>query len=394
MAVSRLLPLLALGYLLACSSTTPNPPAKPPHHGSGDGDNGNDSGMDPGDGDSQGDGDQPPGDGDGDGDQPVQVPPCDGGGGSCVRIVGRKLFVNGQPFHIEGVNWNPVPKGGVHPANLDFAGFADLDIPLMQQAGINVVRTFEPLEDTSVLDKLASANIYVINTIYPWGGAPVDLAVERVNNLKSHPAILMWQVGNEWNYNNLYTASEHDYAWTKQRVEDVCAAVKAADSSHPVLTSFGHLPTDDAIQGVPSVDVWGANVYTGLTFSGLFKDFGGRSDKPLMVTEYGADAWNSNTNAEDQASQAEATRALTQILYDNASILDPANGIGIGGTIYSWADEWYKAGNPDQHDTGGNAPGGGPYPDSTFNEEWWGIVDIDRNPRQAYQALKEMYESH
>jgi len=33
-----------------------------------------------------------------------------------------------------------------------------------------------------------------------------------------------------------------------------------------------------------------------------------------------------------------------------------------------------------------------PY-DGTPNEEYWGIVDIERNKKEAYQIVKEVYKS-
>lgn len=312
--------------------------------------------------------------------------------GSCVRVSGRRLFVNGEAFHVKAIGWNPVPRGGSHPNDLDFAGHAPMDIALMRDASINAVRTYEPLVDLAVLDQLHAAGIYVINTIYPWGGATVAEAVRRVEAVCGHPAILMWLVGNEWNYNHLYTGAQHDLAWTTARVAEVARAVHAADPNHPVATSYGHIPSNEAIQALPEIDVWGANIYAGLSFATLFADFAARSPKPLLVTEYGADAYNSKISREDQKAQADATRFLTNLIFDSSSAT-VAGGVCIGGALYSWSDEWWKAGDANAHDIGGHAPGAGPYPDSTFNEEYWGIVDIDRKPRMAYDALREVYSS-
>lgn len=308
-----------------------------------------------------------------------------------VAIVGRAIYVDGKLFHIKGVNWNPVAKGNVHPDNLDFAGFADQDIALMKAAGINAVRTYERLESREVLDKLHAAGIYVFSTVLGWWQDDASVVTDRVNAVKDHPAILAWVLGNEWNYNQLYSDGQLSNAQVRDKLNDAASFVKAADPNHPVATIYGELgDIEGMIESMPNIDLWGINAYRGIDHAALFTQWAALSTKPMFLGEYGADAWDSrNGGMEDLAAQAEATTALTQQLVDAYTTTD--GGIASGGFIFEWADEWWKAGNPDVHDNGGQAPGGGPYPDATFNEEWWGLVDIDRNPRPAYEALKALY---
>ena len=255
---------------------------------------------------------------------------------------------------------------------------------MMAAAGINCVRTYEPLTDRSVLDQLYQRSIYVINTVYPYGGNPADSVISPVTLVMDHPAILMWAVGNEWNYNGLYVGLSFEEA--RERVRQVVDVIKTVDQyMHPVTTIFGEVPDAYTVQVLANVDVWGLNVYNGISFGNRFDAYAAVSSKPMYFGEYGADAWNTNIGAEDQASQAQATTALTQEIVAHSTVY---GGVCMGGFIFEWADEWWKAGNEFDHDTGGIAPGGGPYPDQTFNEEWWGLVDIDRNPRQAYYAYQ------
>ena len=315
-----------------------------------------------------------------------------GAGGPRIAIDGRRLLVEGKPFHIRGVCWNPVPRGGVHPNDLDYAAFAPIDIPLMKAAHINAVRTYEPLLDRSVLDQLSEAGIFVLNSVYVWGGDPASVVTDRVNAVKDHPAILMWVLGNEWNYNGLYVDLPHAEALA--RLNDAAALVRAADPEHPIASIYGELPTAATIDAMPDVDVWGINAYRGISFGNLFADFAALSEKPMFLGEYGADAYNATpaVSAYDPTSQAMAVQALTRAIIDASAAVN-ASGVALGGTLFEWADEWWKdgSGSPDVQDVGGIAPGGGPYPDQTFNEEWWGVVDIDRNPRPAYDALRDEF---
>ncbi|CAE8599513.1 unnamed protein product [Polarella glacialis] len=291
-------------------------------------------------------------------------------------------------MHLKGVNWNPVPWGGTHPPSAtDYQTSVERDAELLHQMGVNAVRTYTPMTDRMVLDKLWARGIWVINTVYGYAGQTPQQAAEYVNAVKDHPAILMWVIGNEWNYNKLYSSMSFDD--TLGRVRTVCDIIKQVDPDHPVSTIYGHIPDSSVLAKLSNIDVWGLNVYSGLNFGPVIADWEQRTGLPVYFGEYGADAWNALTNREDQDAQALATRVLTETIVQHSSV---NGGSLLGGFVFELTDEWWKDGHGSvtNHDVGGAAPGGGPYPDLTFNEEWWGLVDIDRKPRKAFHALAEV----
>jgi hypothetical protein len=323
------------------------------------------------------------------------------GTGSIVTVSGyqlmvRKRLTNGQlsvaqPYDIKGISWSPFG------ANESFTSDGSIysihgaqDIPLMASAHINTVKTYSSFEKNAkglaVLDTLYANNMMVVMMVF--AAYDTNDYQQVVTMFKDHPAILMWVVGNEWNYNNLY--SNHSMSECIQKVNSVIADIKSIDSNHPVATVYGEVPTPDILAQVNSPDVWGLNLYPYLDFNQRFSTWHDQSSQPMFVSEYGADAYDINQNLVSEDKQAYALDVLTKQVRMNLSAKNSTK-VCLGGMPFEWNDEWWKGGNPANHDISGYN-NGGVYDDGHATEEWWGIVDANRNPRKAYSTLQMLYQ--
>jgi hypothetical protein len=268
-----------------------------------------------------------------------------------------------------------------------------------------------------------------------------DRLEEAILQWKDHPAILMWMLGNEvevgeapavlcntgtctvsaaacgtegdctsgtCSFNTGTTCNPADMPTTcpQTPVAQTCipencakgwypqlnalaAGAGAVDPSHPTATSNADVGniwiagcSDDG--ALPDLDLWGMNLYRGCTFSTAFSVFRNETGKPLLITEFGSDAWNSGNGSEDEAMQDNCIATLLDQARGAHAVVDPANGVSTGQVLFAWMDEWWKAFDGgqcsdtywDKHDTCEGWQQFG-YPDPSIQEEWWGIAKRD-----------------
>lgn len=297
------------------------------------------------------------------------------------------MLVDGNSIVLKGVAWSPFGVGqSAQQGSPDFTGFVERDAELMAELGINVVRTYSTIRDRFVLDTLWQHGIFVIMTVfYDSGyGHSATSAVENICGIMDHPAILMWAVTNEPNY--YYVGGD----WIAD-AREVIAAIKNIDTSRPITLSHGELPSVSLIDQLPQVDVWSANVYRGTSFGSLFTDWGARSSKPFFISEYGVDSYSSTLGREDQETHAMEVQLMASEVA--AAATSGANAFILGGIYFEFSDEWWKyaGGSADIHDTASSWTAGGGYADLQMHEEWFGLVDVDRNKKQAFEAFARIF---
>lgn len=309
-----------------------------------------------------------------------------------ISISERQLMVNDAFYLIKGICYHPVPKGS--PNQRDFSTLTK-DLELMVEAGINTIRVYAPITEEHVLDEINEAGLKVIIGFGYDQGGNFDIAsgsfVDYVNKYKNHNAILMWELGNEYNYHPEWFDGDIKN-WYKA-MNAAAAVIHENDSSHPVTTAHGDLPNELARTMSPNIDVWGMNVYRSVRPETIFEEWKTVSNKPMYLSETGADSYMQIANQDyvqgvNELAQADATTIILNATFNGQDICS-------GVTLFSFTDGWWKAGNNDVQDTGGTAPNSTGVPfDGSPNEEFWGIVDIDRNKKKVFDVVKDIYTSH
>ncbi|MFT5846748.1 glycoside hydrolase family 2 TIM barrel-domain containing protein [Psychroserpens sp.] len=311
--------------------------------------------------------------------------------GSDVTISNRTILVDNESYLIKGICYHPVPKGS---PNIRSWETLTQDLELMKEAGINTIRFYAPVDDIKVLDEIDQAGLKVIIGFGYNQGGTFDIEsgtfIDYVNKYKNHKAILMWELGNEYNYHPEWFGD--DIKNWYNAMNDAAGLIHTTDPKHPTTTAHGDLPDALTLSLSPNIDVWGMNVYRWDKPESIFKEWEAVSSKPMYLSETGGDSYMKIAKAgyeqgENQKAQADATKNILKEIFENQDICS-------GVTVFSFTDGWWKAGNNDVQDIGGSAPNstGVPY-DGTPNEEYWGVVDIDRNKKQAYSVLKDEYLS-
>ena len=118
--------------------------------------------------------------------------------------------------------------------------------------------------------------------------------------------------------------------------------------------AHGELPNSKALSSNPNIDIWGLNVYRWDDPSTIFKQWELLSDKPVYLSESGADSYmtiekDGYSKGENQKAQADANSKIIDAVFQNSDIVS-------GLFIFSFLDGLWKAGNPDKQDVGGWAP--------------------------------------
>ena len=157
-----------------------------------------------------------------------------------VTISGRQILVNNTPYVIKGICYHPVPKGS---ERRDFSNLTQ-DLSLMAEAGINTIRVYEPIADKSVLDQIQEAGLKVILGFgYDQDGnndIKSGTFIDYVNMYKNHNAILLWELGNEYNYHPEWF--DDDIKNWYNAMNKAAQLIHETDLEHPVTTAHGELP--------------------------------------------------------------------------------------------------------------------------------------------------------
>ena len=338
-----------------------------------------------------------------------------------------QLLVENQPYTIKGITYAPT-KVGQSPddgtqgnwmeedfnknGKIDgpFDSFVDKnrnnlqdadepaigDFELMRQMGVNTIRLYHhPLKVNKELMRQMYKDYgirvivgdflgkYAIGSGAAWNPGTdynnpehrknmIASVKQMVNEFKDEPYVLFWLLGNENVYGYACNANEQPEAFFKF-ANEVAKIIKSIDPQHPVAICSGDILFLDKFgKNAPDIDIFGTNAYRGeYGFGPFWRQVKEQSGKPAFITEFGCPSY-AEGKSEDEAEEMQAQYHLGSWEdMENNTAFAGGEGNCLGGVVFEWLDEWWKAYEPAIHDTKGLWTG--PFPDGYMHEEWLGV---------------------
>lgn len=360
-----------------------------------------------------------------------------------------KLVVDDADFMINGMNWDYFPIGTNYEYSLweqpkrVIKAALKVEMTALQNMGVNAIRQYNKIPPQWIKYIYKKYGIYTMLN-HPFGRyglsvdgewmANTDYADPRVEKVllaevadmveqyKGTPGLLMYLLGNENNYGLSWEGAETEdipkedeetaqrAAFMYKAFNKAALVIKAADGSLPVAICNGDLVFIELVaEFCPDFDIYGTNMYRGVSFGDAFQSVKDELKMPILFTEFGADAFNTVKKIEEQKPQAYYMVGNWKEIYENAAGLGKA-GNALGGFTFQFTDGWWKFGqtkNLEVHDDNASWSNGGYQEDfaeegfNNMNEEWFGICAKGEtnkkgvyqiHPRAAYYALKEVHQ--
>jgi glycosyltransferase involved in cell wall biosynthesis len=285
------------------------------------------------------------------------------------RLIPRaKFFFEGdQKFYLQGVTYGPFRPSAPHGPQLPTPEKAALDLRLMRELGINVIRVYHT-PPSWFLDLAQAERIRVMVTI-PWhkrvlflddreavGTIQRNVAEAAAANA-GHSAMLGFFIDNE-------IPSDLVRWYGAPRMEEFLNGLVRIVKQHDprALAAYANFPPTEYL--LPSeVDFYSYNVYLHrkrdlVNYLSRLQNLAG--DKPLILSEFGMD-----TIRHPEEEQADLLAEHVTTVFES----------GLAGTfIFSWTDEWYT--------------------DGVDVIDWaFGIVKTDRTPKLSYRKLQPLLQN-
>ncbi len=257
--------------------------------------------------------------------------PRDMAAASAVKVVrqngGFQLNRNGEAYFIKGA-------GG------------DASMALLRACGGNSVRTWGVDKLGMVLDEAQKHGLTVTAGIwlghkehgFDYGNSAqvadqYQKARAAILKFRSHPALLMWAVGNEM---EVAAGAENATVW--KAVDDIGAAVHELDPDHPAMTVIAEIG-GNKVQTInrlcPHIDILGINSYGGgPSLAQRYRQAGGV--KPYVMTEYGPPGvWETRKNSWGASSELASTAKAEAYRKTYAGSI-AGQPLCLGGYAFLW----------------------------------------------------------